>query len=140
MRRRVNSTSRKRLPTNAELQILNALWDLPEGTVEDIVVQLPLSPPANYKTVQSLLRIMERKGLVRHTVRGRAFVFTARLTREEVGGSLAKHLLDRTFRGSAPALMMNLLDRSSVSKQQLDELEALIQDYRERKSKDKLAS
>ena len=136
----MSPTSGKCLPTNAELQILNALWDLLEGTVEDVVAHLPLSPPANYKTVQSLLRIMERKGLVRHTARGRAFVFTARLTRDEVGGNLAKHLVDRTFRGSAPALMMNLLDRNSVSEQQLDELEALIHNYRERKSKDNLSN
>lgn len=133
MTRRSSSAPGKRLPTNAELQILNALWDLREGTVEEIVKQLLVSPPANYKTVQSLLRILEKKGFVRHTIRGRAFVFTARLTRDEVGGTLAKHLLDRTFRGSAAALMMNMLDRNAVSEQQLDELEALIQGYRERK-------
>ena len=136
MRRRSGSRSRRTLPTNAELLILNALWDLQEGTVEQIADRLPTSPPANYKTVQSLLRIMERKGFIRHTIRGRAFVFTARLTRDEVGGSLAKHLLDRTFQGSPSALMMNLLDRNPVNDRELEELEALIHDYRERKTKD----
>src|SRR5580658_4348517 len=138
MRRRSGSRSRRTLPTNAELLILNALWDLQEGTVEQIADRLPTSPPANYKTVQSLLRIMERKGFVRHTIRGRAFVFTARLTRDEVGGSLAKHLLDRTFQGSASALMMNLLDRNPINDRELEELEALIHDYRERKTKDQV--
>src|ERR1700756_1276052 len=136
MRRRSGSKSREVLPTNAELLILNALWDLREGTVEDIVERLGSSPPANYKTVQSLLRIMESKGLVRHTLRGRAFVFSSCVTRDEVGGSLTKRILDRTFQGSASALMMNLLDRNSVNGQELDELEALIRDYRERKTKD----
>jgi BlaI family transcriptional regulator, penicillinase repressor len=137
MRRRSGSKSREVLPTNAELLILNALWDLREGTVEDIVERLGSSPPANYKTVQSLLRIMESKGLVRHTLRGRAFVFSSCVTRDEVGGSLTKRILDRTFQGSASALMMNLLDRNSVNDQELDELEALIRDYRERKTKDR---
>jgi predicted transcriptional regulator len=116
---------------------LNALWDLRDGTVEDVVDRLGPSPPANYKTVQSLLRIMESKGFVRHTLRGRAFVFSPCLTRDEVGGRLAKRLLDRTFQGSASALMMNLLDRNPVNDQELDELEALIQDYRERKTKNR---
>jgi BlaI family transcriptional regulator, penicillinase repressor len=137
MRRRSSSTSRTSLPTNAELLILHALWDCGEGTVEDVVGWLPSNPPANYKTVQSLLRIMESKGFVRHTHRGRAFVFSPSVTHDEVGGSLAKRLLDRTFRGSASALMMNLLDRNPVSDQELEELEALIQNYRERKAKDR---
>jgi predicted transcriptional regulator len=50
---------------------------------------------------------------------------------------LAKRLLDRTFQGSAPALMMNLLDRNPVNDQELDELEALIRHYRQRKTKDR---
>jgi BlaI family transcriptional regulator, penicillinase repressor len=136
MKRRSWSRARKALPTNAELQILDALWTLGEGTVEDVVDCLPSSPRANYKTVQSLLRIMEGKSFVRHTTRGRAFVFNSRVTRDEVGGSLTKHLLDRTFQGSCSALMMNLLDSNSVKDQELDELEALIQGYRERKNKD----
>jgi predicted transcriptional regulator len=110
MKRRSWSRARKALPTNAELPILDALWTLGEGTVENVIDYLPSSPPANYKTVQSLLRIMEGKGFVRHTTRGRAFVFNSRVTRDEVGGSLTKHLLDRTFQGSCSALMMNLLD------------------------------
>ncbi len=124
------------MPTNAELAILNALWELTEATVDDVVARLPSNPPANYKTVQSLLRIMENKRFVRHTVRGRAFVFSPRVTRDEVGGTLTRNLLDRTFRGSASALMMNLLDSNHVNNKELDALEALIQGYRERKSKD----
>ncbi|MFZ0884854.1 MAG: BlaI/MecI/CopY family transcriptional regulator [Candidatus Acidiferrales bacterium] len=124
------------MPTNAELAILNALWDLTEATVDDVISRLPSNPPANYKTVQSLLRIMENKRFVRHTVRGRAFVFSPRVTRDEVSGSLTKNLLDRTFQGSASALMMNLLDSNHVNKNELDALEALIQGYRERKNKD----
>jgi len=116
---------------------LNALWDLRDGTVENIVDRLDPSPPANYKTVQSLLRIMESKGFVRHTLRGRAFVFSPCVTRDEIGGRLAKRLLDRSFRGSASALMMNLLDCNPVNDQELDELEALIRHYRQRKTKDR---
>jgi BlaI family transcriptional regulator, penicillinase repressor len=133
MKRKLMARPKRPLPTNAEQVILNALWDLKEGTVDDVVTQLPASPPANYKTVQSLLRILEAKGFVRHTVRGRAFLFSPKMTREEVGGNLTKNLLERTFQGSCSALMMNLLDAHDVKDEELDELEALIQGYRERK-------
>ena len=115
---------------------MRALWEYGESTVEDVVGRLSSNRPANYKTVQSLLRIMERKGFVQHTQRGRAFVFRSRVTRDEIGGRLAKYLLDRTFGGSPSALMMNLLDHNTVNERELNELEALIHDHRRRKTED----
>lgn len=135
MTKRRGSKATQLLPTNAEQAVLRALWEMGEGTVENIVERLPSSPPANYKTVQSLLRIMERKGFVKHAAKGRAFVFIPRITREEVSGGMTKQLLERTFQGSHSALMMNLLHWNPVKDEELDELEALIQEYRERKNK-----
>ena len=137
MKRHTGSRRTKIVPTNSELQILNVLWALGEGTVDNVVERLPGKPSPNYKTVQSLLRIMESKGLVEHSVRGRAFAFRPRMTRDEVGGTLAKRLLERTFQGSATALMVNLLDRNAVDENELDELETVIQEYRERKTKER---
>ena len=71
MRRRSRSALKTGVPTDAELLILRALWDYGESTVEDVVGRLSSNRPPNYKTVQSLLRIMERKGFVQHTRRGR---------------------------------------------------------------------
>jgi BlaI family penicillinase repressor len=133
MRRRSRSRTRAILPTEAELLILDVLWEAGEGTVQDLVDRLPSNPRANYKTVQSLLRIMENKGFVQHTTRGRAFVFVPRVARDEIGGVSAKLLLDRNFHGSYARLLVNLLDSNHIKKQELDELEALIQRYREQK-------
>ncbi len=124
------------LPTDAELIILDGLWELGKGTVEEVANWLPSNPRANYKTVQSLLRIMENKGFVQHKVRGRAFVFTPRVTRDEVGRLSAKRVIDRNFQGSHSAMLMNLLDSNHIREDELDELEKLIQRYRERKIKD----
>jgi BlaI family penicillinase repressor len=139
MKRRSHSEIKVILPTKAELPILDVLWGIGEGTVQDVVDRLPSSPRANYKTVQSLLRIMENKGFVRHKTRGRAFIFRSRVTRDEVGGVSAKHLLDRNFQGSYAAMLVNLLDANHVKEQELDELEAMIQRYREQKAKGELA-
>jgi|SRR5215469_1026315 len=124
------------LPTDAELLILDALWELGEGTVEDIINGLASNPRANYKTAQSLLRIMENKGLVHHQPRGRAFVFTARVTRNEVQRLSAKRLVDRNFQGSHTAMLTNLLDANHIEEDELDKIEQLIRQYRERKAKD----
>jgi predicted transcriptional regulator len=135
MKRRLRSRTKALLPTDAELLILDALWELGEGTVEDVVNQSRSSPRANYKTVQTLLRIMENKGFVQHITRGRAFVFMSCVTRDEVGRVSAKRLVDRNFQGSHTAMLMNLLDSDHIKEEDLDELEKLIQQYREQKAK-----
>jgi len=135
MKHRLRSRTKVLLPTDTELLILDALWELGEGTVEDVVNRLPSNPRANYKTVQTLLRIMENKGFVKHTTRGRAFVFMSCVTRDEIGRVSAKRLVDRNFQGSHTAMLMNLLDSNHIKEDELDALERLIQQYRERKAK-----
>jgi BlaI family transcriptional regulator, penicillinase repressor len=135
MKRRLRSRTKVLLPTDAELLILDALWELGEGTVDDVVSRSPSNLRANYKTVQTLLRIMENKGFVQHTTRGRAFVFMPCVTRDEVGRVSAKRLVDRNFQGSHTAMLMNLLDSNHIKEDELDALENLIRQYRERKAK-----
>ena len=136
MKYRARTKVKIALPTDAELIILDGLWELEEGTVEEVANRLPSNPRANYKTVQSLLRIMENKGFVQHKMRGRAFVFMPCVTRDEVGRLSAKRVVDRNFQGSHIAMLMNLLDGNHIREDELVELENLIQQYRERKTKD----
>jgi BlaI family penicillinase repressor len=136
MKYRARTKVKIALPTDAELIILDGLWELEEGTVEEVANRLPSNPRANYKTVQSLLRIMENKGFVQHKMRGRAFVFMPCVTRDEVGRLSAKRVVDRNFQGSHTAMLMNLLDGNHIREDELVELENLIQQYRERKTKD----
>jgi predicted transcriptional regulator len=135
MKGRSRTKRKLALPTDAELLILDALWELGEGTVEDVVNRLSLNPRANYKTVQSLLRIMESKGFAQHKMRGRAFVFMPCVTRDGIGRLSARRLVDRNFKGSHTAMLMNLLDSEHIKEDELDELERLIQRYRESKAK-----
>jgi predicted transcriptional regulator len=121
------------LPTRSELRILNVLWDLGQGRVEDVITHPSFPRRPNYKTTQTLLRIMEQKGLVRHEIRGRVFIFVPRVTREEVGKGSVRRLLDQNFAGSPAELLVNLLESAPVDESELDELEALIRKYRKQK-------
>ena len=121
------------LPTRAELRLLQVLWQLGQATVEEVLNHSHSSPKPNYKTVQTLLRIMEQKGLVRHASRGRVFVFEPRVTREEVGRLSVRTLMEQTFGGSPAELLVNLLEAGPANENELDELEALIRNYREQR-------
>jgi predicted transcriptional regulator len=118
------------LPTRAELRILHVLWDLGQATVEEVVSHPLSAPRPNYKTIQTLLRIMEQKGFVRHVSRGRVFVFVPRVTREEVGKLSVRNLLEQNFGGSPAELLVNLLEASPVDETELERIESLIKNYR----------
>lgn len=79
-------TSRKNPvpPTRAELRILNELWELKSGTIDEIIHHPSFSSTPNYKTTQTILRIMEEKGLARQTTDGRVFAFEPAVSREWV--------------------------------------------------------
>lgn len=120
-------------PTPGELKLLKLLWNLGEGTIEDILRASDETPPPNYKTVQTLLRIMENKKMITHRLRGRAFVFQPQVQEAQVNRSSIRSLLQRHFGGSRAELLINLLDDERVAPSELKELEDLIRRRRQGK-------
>lgn len=117
------------MPTAAEFRLLEILWVLEEGTIDDLL-QASKDSRLNYKTVQTVLRIMENKKLVGHSIRGRAFVYRPRVKRHEVSRVSLRSLLKRYFRGSRTELLVNLLEDERIDNTELRELEGLIRGYR----------
>ena len=124
--------NRTNLPTASEMRILNAIWLLGEATVEQIVNSFPRKDRPNYKTTQAFLRIMENKGFVRHTARGRVFVFEPIVKKEEVDQRSVEALLAQNFGGSATELFVNLLESDAVPAADIDALEKMIREYKKR--------
>jgi len=118
------------LPTPAELRLLQILWRIGEGTIDDIVRASGENPPPNYKTVQTLLRIMERKGQVDHKQQGRAFLFRALVGRGDVHRLSVRHVVTKYFTGSRTELLMELLSDERITREELRQLENLIRSRR----------
>src|SRR5258708_37928643 len=97
------------LPTPTELRLLEILWRVGEGTIDDIVKSSRENPPPNYKTVQTLLRIMERKGQVDHSQDGRAFVFRPLIGPHDLRRLSIRQLITKYFTGSRTELVVGLL-------------------------------
>lgn len=120
------------VPTPAEMRLLQVLWDLHEASVDEVVNAHPEKERPNYKTTQTLLRIMEQKGFITHESRGRVFIFTPLVSRKTIDSLSVQALVSRNFRGSAAGLLINLLETSSIKKKELDELEAYLREYRKK--------
>ncbi|HTW86135.1 MAG TPA: BlaI/MecI/CopY family transcriptional regulator [Candidatus Sulfotelmatobacter sp.] len=114
--------------TEAEYRLMDILWDLGSGTVAEIHARLGERPIA-YTTVLSTLTILERKGYVRHTVRGKANVYRARVERDDARRSVVENILTTFFDGSARALMLNLLDSERLSPDEERRLRALLEEH-----------
>lgn len=105
---------------------MKALWARAEANVAEIRQALPGGADLAYTTVATMLRKMEGRGLVRHRVEGRTFLYTAAVAQDQVSGGMAEHVLDRLFGGSVEALVSHLLTRREVSRDELSRLRKLI--------------
>lgn len=129
-RKRLTAPRGRQLPTASELRLLHILWEVGEATVEEVVNAHPQRLRPNYKTTQTLLRIMEQKRFITHKCRGRVFVFTPSVSRKTIDQRSVQTLLAQNFGGSATGLFLNLLEAAPVKEKDLDELEAQIREYR----------
>ncbi len=116
--------------TEAELRLMEVLWEKDEATVGEITAALP-PPPIAYNSVLTTMRILERKGYVAHVEAGRAYVYRPLVAREEAAGHAVGHLLSRFFDNSAGTLALRLIETERPSNQELLRLKALIEEYEE---------
>jgi predicted transcriptional regulator len=120
-------------PTDAELEILTALWSTGPATVREVFNVLSRRRPVQYSTVLKFMQIMAEKGLVMRDESQRAHVYKASRAREWTQRQLAGDLLDRAFEGSARALLLGALSSRKTTKKELAELRELLDEYREGK-------
>ena len=109
-------------PSERELEILKVLWDLGEGSVRDVYERLAPNGEVHFNTVQTLLRIMEEKGLVRHRAVARTFIYSPCHSREQV----TRRFLHKVFDGALDQMVLSLLQAEDTSADEIKELERLI--------------
>lgn len=114
--------------TDRELEILKVLWARGRASVREVQDDLnQIGGPVAYSTVQTLLNIMEeKKGLVRHVVEGRTFIYIPKKTPERTIRELTKRFVDRVFDGALDRVMVALLDSKPPSAQELDRIRAML--------------
>ncbi len=116
-------------PTPGELEVLKILWDRGPSTVREVMEVLNRQRQRAYTSVMSLLNVMTDKGLLEREPEGRAFLYRAQVSREKTLGQMVHDLLGRAFEGSASALVARLLDQSSPSPEELQEIRKAIDEY-----------
>ncbi|MEW4570035.1 BlaI/MecI/CopY family transcriptional regulator [Tautonia sp. JC769] len=119
-------------PSRRELEVLKALWELGEGSVRQVHERLSSRGEQAFNTVQTLLRIMEDKGLVRHRAEGRTFIYAPVYGRDHE----TSRFLQRVFDGALDQVVLSLLEAKDPSDDELRDLEQIIARARRRKRRD----
>ena len=120
------------VPSGREMEILKILWEIGPASVREVRQQLCPDGELAFNTVQTLLRIMDEKGLVTHRQRGRAFIYSAAYSRDREAARFLKHVFD----GALDQCVVSMMQSRKVSGQELEQLEQIITEARRRKSGD----
>ena len=120
-------------PTEAELEILQVLWEHGPSPVRFVNEQLNRDPERNigYTTTLKLMQIMAEKGLAERNTDQRVHIYSAAVTEKDTQGRLLEKFVDAAFRGSAMKLVMQALGQHEASPEELRQVKDLIQKMEE---------
>lgn len=112
--------------TEAELRIMNVLWQRGSGTVQQVLDHLPAKLDLAYNSVLTTVRVLEKKGYVGHEKDGRAHVYVPIIQRTDATRTEISNLVSRFFKNSHEQLVLNILEERGVDAEELDRLREML--------------
>ena len=117
----------RRLPTDAEIDILAVLWRLGPSTVRE--VHDALEKESGYTTTLKQMQLMTEKGMLARSERFRSHVYEASIPKEQTQAQIAADLLARAFDGSARSLVIGALSAQPATREELADIKELIEQF-----------
>jgi predicted transcriptional regulator len=115
-------TTKPRVLTDLELEIMKIVWGLEKATVRDVYEELNKRRKIAYTTVMTMMRILEQKKHLKKSQRDRAYVYHPSRPKKEVVQKMVREFVNRVFNGSAEPLLVHLVEDSYLSEQTLKEV------------------
>ena len=112
--------------TDAELRIMEVLWQRGSATVAEVAEALAGKDGTAYTTILTLMRILRAKGYLSCHKEGRAHVFSPKVDREDAARKAVRQVLTKFFAGSPGELVLSFLRDEELSPEELDELKRKI--------------
>jgi predicted transcriptional regulator len=106
---------------------MNVLWLKGSGTVHLVMEYLSEKTPLAYNSVLTTIRVLERKGYVKHAKDGRAHVYAPLVGQKEATRSEIRNLVGRFFKNSHEQLVLNILEDRGIEAEELDRLREMLE-------------
>jgi predicted transcriptional regulator len=120
-------------PTESELEILQVLWQKKTATVREVHDELSKLRDIGYTTALKLLQIMFEKGLVTRDDSSKTHIYIPAVSREKTQKQLVGKMISTLFSGSSTELVMQALGNQQTSKEELDEIQKMLDNLRKEK-------
>lgn len=124
-----NSTSEQQNISQAEFDVLDALWQGHPASANDIVERLNQQKDWHEKTVKTLLGRLVKKGVISFQKEQRRYLYTPLIERETYRVKESESLISRLFGGKLSPLVAGFADRNKLSQDDVDELKKLIKTW-----------
>ena len=115
--------------TRGEEDIMQHLWQLGRGSVNDLLAAMP-APKPKYTTIATFAKILEKKGYVGHDVAGKSFKYFPLISKEEYAHTVVSSVLNSYFDGSVSRVVSFFSRREELSLQDADEILEIIRKTR----------
>lgn len=120
--------------TKAEEQVMQVLWNLEKGFVNDVIEKLPEPKPA-YNTVSTIIRILEKKGFIDHKAYGKSFEYFPIVSREKYTKAFFGGFLNRYFSNSFKQLVSFFSKSNNMSIEEMEEIMNMLEKEIEKQKK-----
>jgi predicted transcriptional regulator len=114
--------------TEVELELMNILWRLDGGTVNDVLAALPTERPLAYTSVSTILRILEQKGVLGSEKVGRGHRYLPLVPKQDYEAFALEQVMGKVFDGQPVALVRRLVDGGQLSREDLAALQELLEE------------
>lgn len=114
--------------TEAELRIMKVLWLRGSGTVQQVLDGMPKKPALAYNSVLTTVRVLEDKGYVKHVKDGRAHIYMPMIGQKEATRFEIRHLVNRFFKNSHDALVLNILEDENIDSDEIKRLRKMMEE------------
>jgi len=112
--------------TKGEEQIMQVLWEIKKGFVNDIMEKFPEPKPA-YNTVSTIVRILEKKGFVDHTVYGKTHEYRPLISKEKYTKGFMKGFVENYFSNSYQNMVSFFSKNEDLSTKEIEEIIQILQ-------------
>lgn len=112
--------------TPVELELMQILWKIGQGTVHDVLKHLPKKRKLAYTSVSTMLRILEQKKIVHTKKIGRSHIYIPLLNQHVFATEHLSKIIQHAFSGSSVQLVSYLLNKDNINSKELDEIQMII--------------
>ena len=102
-----------------ENKVMHVVWERGVATADDVRAALARLRPMKDSTVRTILRRLEEKGFVQHTVEGRTFHFAPKVAPQSVASNAVRGIIERFCDGSVENLLVGMVDSDLVTADKL---------------------